>query len=125
MCDIHAKKEFVPTIRVVKGMRLQFYNDFLYYETLSAEHQKNKAVLCERLAEQEQTRASLLARLETLRSSVDVADDEAAMAVRRERDEAWKGHQGKLLAKKADIFEVALARDHDVAATSGPCARTR
>ncbi|MBB6413840.1 CheY-like chemotaxis protein [Mesorhizobium sangaii] len=51
--------------------------------------------------------------------------DEAAMAVRRERDEAWKGHRGKLLAKTADIFEVALARDHDVAATSGPCARTR
>ncbi|MCV3211364.1 AAA family ATPase [Mesorhizobium sp. YC-39] len=86
------------------------------WKTLSAEHQRNKAILSQRLAEQEQTHASLLARLETIRSSVDVADDEAAMAVRRKRDEAWKGHREKLLAETADIFEAALARDDGVAA---------
>ena len=87
------------------------------WKTVSAEHQKTKAVLSQRLAEQEQTHAAQLARLETIRSSVDVADDEAAMAIRRKRDEAWKGHRDSLLAETADIFEVALARDDDVAAT--------
>ncbi|GLQ79951.1 sugar translocase [Mesorhizobium huakuii] len=86
------------------------------WKTLSAENQKNKAVLSQRLAEQEQTHASQLARLEIIRSSVDVADDETATAIRRNRDEAWKGHRLRLLAETADIFEVALARDDDVAA---------
>ncbi|MER8437310.1 AAA family ATPase [Mesorhizobium sp. M1312] len=87
------------------------------WKTLSAEHERNRAVLSERLTEQEQTHASQLAHLEAIRSSVDVADDETAMAMRQKRDEAWKGHRDRLIAETADIFEVALARDDDAAAT--------
>ncbi|MER9559381.1 AAA family ATPase [Mesorhizobium sp. M0323] len=87
------------------------------WKTLSAEHERNRAVLSERLTEQEQTHASQFAHLEAIRSSVDVADDETAMAMRQKRDEAWKGHRDRLIAETADIFEVALARDDDAAAT--------
>lgn len=58
----------------------------------------------------------LAARLEALRASVDVTDDEAAAAIRRARDEAWARHRGELSGETADDFAVVLARDDSVGA---------
>ncbi|ESZ56339.1 hypothetical protein X728_26600 [Mesorhizobium sp. L103C120A0] len=56
----------------------------------------------------------LAARLDALRASVDVVDDEAAAAIRRLRDDAWATHRAVLTGDTADDFAVALTRD-DVA----------
>lgn len=76
-----------------------------------AELAKAKAVLATRIAEHEDTQALLSSRLEALRSSVDVPDDETAAAIRRDRDDAWQKHRGELVGETADQFAVALARD--------------
>ncbi|ESZ38257.1 hypothetical protein X731_29205 [Mesorhizobium sp. L2C054A000] len=75
---------------------------------------RNTAVLAERLAEYEGNHAMLAARLDALRASVDVVDDEAAAAIRRLRDDAWATHRAVLTGDTADDFAVALTRD-DVA----------
>ena len=81
------------------------------WKTLSAELGRRSAVLSERLAEYEGNQELLAARLGALRASVDVADDEAAAAIRRSRDEAWARHRDVLTGETADDFAVALARD--------------
>ncbi|UVK40990.1 AAA family ATPase [Mesorhizobium sp. AR10] len=86
------------------------------WKTLAAELGRSSAVLSGRLSEHEGNRAVLSARLGALRASVDVADDEAAAAVRRARDEAWERHRGKLSGETADDFAGALARDDSVGA---------
>ncbi|TIT46854.1 MAG: hypothetical protein E5W64_17130, partial [Mesorhizobium sp.] len=53
----------------------------------------------------------LAARLDALRASGDIVDDEAATAIRRVRDDAWATHRAALTGDTADDFAVALARD--------------
>ncbi|MER9579322.1 AAA family ATPase [Mesorhizobium sp. M0189] len=77
---------------------------------------KGRAVLCERLAEYQESHDLLSARLDALRASIDVPDDEAAAAIRRARDKAWARHRGELTGQTADDFEALLARDDSVAA---------
>ncbi|MER8456482.1 AAA family ATPase [Mesorhizobium sp. M0965] len=77
---------------------------------------KGRAVLCERLAEHQESHDLLSARLDALRASVDVPDDAAASAIRRARDKAWARHRGELTGQTADDFEALLARDDSVAA---------
>ncbi|MER8684416.1 hypothetical protein NKH00_31750 [Mesorhizobium sp. M1405] len=77
---------------------------------------KSRAVLCERLAEHQESHDLLSARLDALRASVDVTDDEAASAIRRARDEVWAKHRGELSGETADDFEALLARDDSVGA---------
>jgi len=86
------------------------------WKTLSVELGRKRAVLSERLAEYEGNQELLVARLGALRASVDVADDEAAAAIRLSRDEAWARHRGLLTDETADDFAVALARDDSVGA---------
>ncbi|MDW6020654.1 AAA family ATPase [Mesorhizobium sp. BAC0120] len=86
------------------------------WKARSVERAKNRAVLSQRLSEFEDAHASLSAQLEALRASVAVADDEAAAAVRRARDEAWARHRNDLKPETADDFAVALARDDSVGA---------
>lgn len=74
------------------------------------------SVLAERLAECEGNSTRHSARLDAFRSSVDVADDEAAAASRRARDAAWAAHRADLTDETADDFAVALARDDGVGA---------
>ncbi|TIP79553.1 MAG: hypothetical protein E5X60_37815, partial [Mesorhizobium sp.] len=59
------------------------------WKTRSAELRTSRAVLSERLAEYQGNHELLSARLDALRASVDVTDDEAAAAIRHARDEAW------------------------------------
>lgn len=86
------------------------------WKTLATTLGRNKAVLCERLADRQANHDLLSAHLGGLRASVDVADDEAAAAVRRARDEAWARHRGELTGETADDFAVALARDDGIGA---------
>lgn len=82
----------------------------------TAELGKSRAVLCERLGEHQGNHEVLSARLDALRASVDVTDDEAAATIRRARDEAWTRHRGDLTGETADDFAVILARDDSVGA---------
>ncbi|MES0020972.1 AAA family ATPase [Mesorhizobium sp. M0036] len=84
------------------------------WRTVASVLARNTAVLAERLAEYEGNHAMLAARLDALRASVDVVDDEAAAAIRRLRDDAWATHRAVLTGDTADDFAVALTRD-DVA----------
>ncbi|MER9744946.1 AAA family ATPase [Mesorhizobium sp. M0187] len=84
------------------------------WKTVASVLARNTAVLAERLAEYEGHHAMLAARLDALRASVDVVDDEAAAAIRRLRDDAWATHRAGLTGDTADDFAVALTRD-DVA----------
>ncbi|ESW76787.1 hypothetical protein X773_24825 [Mesorhizobium sp. LSJC285A00] len=84
------------------------------WKTVASVLARNTAVLAERLAEYEGHHAMLAARLDALRASVDVVDDEAAAAIRRLRDDAWATHRAVLTGDTADDFAVALTRD-DVA----------
>ncbi|MER9395627.1 MULTISPECIES: AAA family ATPase [unclassified Mesorhizobium] len=84
------------------------------WKTVASVLARNTAVLAERLAEYEGHHAMLAARLDALRASVDVVDDEAAAAIRRLRDDAWATHRAMLTGDTADDFAVALTRD-DVA----------
>ncbi|MER8569995.1 AAA family ATPase [Mesorhizobium sp. M0924] len=84
------------------------------WKTVASALARNTAVLAERLAEYEGHHAMLAARLDALRASVDVVDDEAAAAIRRLRDDAWATHRAVLTGDTADDFAVALTRD-DVA----------
>ncbi|ESZ04810.1 AAA family ATPase [Mesorhizobium sp. L48C026A00] len=86
------------------------------WKSCSAELGTNKAVLSERLAECQGNHELLSARLDALRASVDITDDEAAAAIRRARDEAWTRHRDDLQGETADDFAVALARDDSVGA---------
>ncbi|RWK60939.1 AAA family ATPase [Mesorhizobium sp.] len=86
------------------------------WKTRSAELRTSRAVLSERLAEYQGNHELLSARLDALRASVDVTDDEAAAAIRHARDEAWTRHRDDLLGETADDFAVALARDDTVGA---------
>lgn len=75
-----------------------------------------RAVVAERLAEHEANHASLAARLDALRASVDFVDDAEAAAIRRARDEAWVAHRSTLSAQTADEFAGALAQDDRISA---------
>ncbi|GLR45542.1 sugar translocase [Mesorhizobium amorphae] len=86
------------------------------WKTLAAELDRTRAVHCERLAEYQGNHQMLASRISALRASVDVADDEAASAIRRARDDAWAKHRGELSGQTADDFAVALARDDSVGA---------
>ncbi|MER9729852.1 AAA family ATPase [Mesorhizobium sp. M0217] len=81
------------------------------WKTVASELARNTAVLAERLAEYEGSHAILAARLDALRASVDVVDNEAAAAIRRVREDAWAMHRAVLTGDTADDFAVALARD--------------
>lgn len=84
------------------------------WKELAADLQRDKAVFSERLAEHEQSRISTSARLAAVRASANIADDETAAAVRRDRDKAWQNHRADLKAETADAFAAALARDDHV-----------
>lgn len=84
------------------------------WKELAVDLQRDKAVFSERLAEHEQSRISTSARLAAVRASANIADDETAAAVRRDRDEAWQNHRADLKAETADAFAAALARDDHV-----------
>lgn len=84
------------------------------WKTLAAELQRDKAVFLERLAEHKQSRVSASSRLAAVRASADLADDDTAAAIRRERDEAWRNHRADLKAETADVFATALAKDDHV-----------
>ncbi|MBB6413701.1 uncharacterized protein YhaN [Mesorhizobium sangaii] len=86
------------------------------WEALAAELGKSRGVLSERLAEHQGNHDLLSARLDALRASVDVTDDDVAGAIRRARDEAWARHRDDLTGETADDFAAALARDDSVAA---------
>ncbi|AZO75574.1 YhaN family protein [Mesorhizobium sp. M1D.F.Ca.ET.043.01.1.1] len=86
------------------------------WKKLAADLQRDRAVFSERLAEHEQSRISTSARLTAVRASADIADDDTAAAIRREREEAWRSHRADLKPETADAFAVALARDDQVGA---------
>ncbi|MBZ9922355.1 AAA family ATPase, partial [Mesorhizobium sp. BR1-1-7] len=84
------------------------------WKTLAADLQRDKAVFSERLAEYEQSRITTSSRLAAVRASADLADDDTAAAIRRERDEAWRNHRADLTTETADVFAAALAKDDHV-----------
>ncbi|MER9223219.1 AAA family ATPase [Mesorhizobium sp. M0644] len=86
------------------------------WKTLAADLQRDNAVFSERLAEYEQSRIATSSRLAAVRASADLADDDTAAAIRRERDEAWRNHRADLKAETADAFAAALAKDDHVGA---------
>ncbi|TJV12493.1 MAG: hypothetical protein E5Y35_01780, partial [Mesorhizobium sp.] len=86
------------------------------WKTLAADLQRDRAVFSERLAEHEQSRISTSSRLAAARAAADIADDETAAVIRRERDEAWLNHRADLKAETADAFAAALAKDDRVGA---------
>ncbi|KAA3448565.1 hypothetical protein C7I87_21090 [Mesorhizobium sp. SARCC-RB16n] len=86
------------------------------WKTLASDLQRDKAVFAERLAEHEQSRVSASSRLAAVSASVDLADDDRAAVMRRERDKAWRTHRADLKAETADVFAAALAKDDDVGA---------
>ncbi|QPC95763.1 AAA family ATPase [Mesorhizobium sp. INR15] len=102
--------------RALAGISVPSARQIGAWKTLAAELGRNRAVLSERLAEWEGNHALLSARLGALRASVDVADDEAAAAIRRARDDAWAKHRGELTGETADDFAVSLARDDSAGA---------
>ncbi|MBZ9994123.1 ATP-binding protein [Mesorhizobium sp. BH1-1-4] len=93
------------------------------WKALAAEQGKSRGILSERLAEHQGHHDLLAAQLQALRASVDVADDEAANAIRRVRDEAWARHRHDLTGETADDFAAALDRDDSV--TAGRLANAR
>lgn len=86
------------------------------WKALASELGKSRGVLSERLAEHQGNHDLLSARLDALRASVDVTDDDVAGAIRLARDEAWARHRDDLTGETADDFAAALARDDSVAA---------
>ncbi|RVA64665.1 hypothetical protein EN916_35255, partial [Mesorhizobium sp. M7A.F.Ca.CA.001.11.2.1] len=86
------------------------------WKALAAELGKGRGVLSDRLAEHQGNHDLLSARLEALRASVDVTDDDAADVIRRARDDAWARHRHDLTGETADGFAAALARDDSVGA---------
>lgn len=86
------------------------------WKTRAAELQRDKAVFSDRLAEHEQNRVSTSPRLAAVCAAVDLADDDTAAAIRRERDGAWRNHRADLKAETADAFAAALARDDHLGA---------
>lgn len=86
------------------------------WKALAAELGKGRGVLSDRLAEHQGSHDLLSARLEALRASVDVTDDDAADVVRRARDDAWARHRHGLTGETADDFAATLARDDSVGA---------
>ncbi|MER8383379.1 AAA family ATPase [Mesorhizobium sp. M1399] len=86
------------------------------WKTLAADLQRDKAVFSERLAEHERSQVAPSSRLAAVRASVNLADDEAAAAIRRDREAAWRNHRADLQAETADAFATALARDDHVSA---------
>ncbi|MES0037574.1 AAA family ATPase [Mesorhizobium sp. M0046] len=86
------------------------------WKALAAELGKSRGVVSERLAEHQDNHDLLSVRLDALRASVDVSDDESAAVIRRARDEAWARHRDDLTGDTADEFAAALARDDSVGA---------
>ena len=86
------------------------------WKTLAADLRRDKAVFTERLAEYEQSRITTSSWLAAVRASANLADDETAAAIRRERDEAWRSHRADLKVETADLFATALAKDDHVGA---------
>ncbi|MER9508167.1 AAA family ATPase [Mesorhizobium sp. M0579] len=86
------------------------------WKALAAELGKSRGVVSERLAEHQDNHDLLSVRLDALRSSVDVSDDESAAVIRRAREEAWARHRDDLTGDTADEFAAALARDDSVGA---------
>ncbi|CCV09645.1 conserved hypothetical protein [Mesorhizobium metallidurans STM 2683] len=86
------------------------------WKALAAELGKGRGVLSDRLAEHQGNHDLLSSRLEALRASVDVTDDDAADVIRRARDDAWARHRNDLTGETADDFAAALARDDNVGA---------
>ncbi|MER9692027.1 AAA family ATPase [Mesorhizobium sp. M0179] len=86
------------------------------WKALASELGKSRGVLSERLAEHQGNHDLLSVRLDALRASVDVSDDESAAVIRRARDEAWARHRDDLTGDTADEFAAALARDDSVGA---------
>jgi uncharacterized protein YhaN len=86
------------------------------WKALAAELGKGRGVLSDRLAEHQGNHDLLSARLEALRASVDVTDDDAADVIRRARDDAWARHRDDLTGETADDFAATLARDDSVGA---------
>ncbi|WP_192182556.1 ATP-binding protein [Mesorhizobium amorphae] len=84
------------------------------WNAIATDLARANSVLAERLVESESNHTQLAARLDALRASIDVADDEVAAASRRARDEAWATHRAALTGETADDFAVALARDDGV-----------
>lgn len=86
------------------------------WKALAAELGKSRGVVSERLAEHQDNHDLLSVRLDALRASVDVSDDESAAVIRRARDEAWARHRDDLTGDTADEFAAALAGDDSVGA---------
>ncbi|UVK49727.1 AAA family ATPase (plasmid) [Mesorhizobium sp. AR02] len=86
------------------------------WKALAAVLGKGRGVLSDRLAEHQGNHDLLSARLEALRASVDVTDDDAADVIRRARDETWARHRNDLTGETADDFAAAMARDDSVGA---------
>lgn len=84
------------------------------WKSLAADLAKSRGVLSARLVEYHGDHDVLSARLDALRASVDVTDDDAAAAIRRVRDQSWARHRGLLTGDTADEFAAALARDDSV-----------
>ncbi|RWM47847.1 MAG: hypothetical protein EOR78_30130 [Mesorhizobium sp.] len=86
------------------------------WRKLAAALEKDSAVLSQRLAEYEQNLVNASSRLAVVGASVDLVDDEAAAAIRVERDRAWQSHRSDLKPETADRFIAALAKDDQVGA---------
>ncbi|CDX57712.1 conserved hypothetical protein [Mesorhizobium plurifarium] len=86
------------------------------WKALATDLQRDKAVFSERLAEYEQNRVATSSRLAAAPATADLADDDSAAVIRRERDEAWRNHRADLKAETADVFVAALAKDDRVGA---------
>jgi uncharacterized protein YhaN len=65
----------------------------------------------DRIRQAETERAEAQARIRVIRDGADVLDDEAARALRAERERLWQAHLETLDGKSADAFEKALRRD--------------
>ncbi|RTM09950.1 MAG: hypothetical protein EKK31_04380 [Hyphomicrobiales bacterium] len=97
-------------------MSLPMPTQMAAWKKLAADLQRDRAVYSDRLAEHEQSRISMSARLAAVRASADIADDETAAAIRRDRDEAWRNHRLDLTVETAHVFAAALAWDDHVGA---------
>lgn len=82
----------------------------------AADLSQRQALLSDRLTEYQETQGSLLRRLDVLRSTANVTEDEIATAIRLARDEAWVRHRNNLISETADDFAAALARDDSASA---------
>lgn len=72
--------------------------------------------LDERIAEETAAIAAEEARLGELTRAGGFAGDDAALALRQERDLAWRTHAGRLDAETARAFETALRNDDEAVA---------